>query len=410
MTAAEDFEERAKLLIGAFKKIGKPAEAVSKLKFFRAPGRTNIIGEHTDYNEGFVLPAAVDRDILMLAGPREDRKVILYSLNFPSRVVKFSLDGIRHKDRGEGGWGNYAKGVAFFIRKVLPEGKKLKGFTGVLHGNVPVGGGLSSSAALEVLIACAFNSFSDAGLGPVDMIKLSQKAENEFVGVSCGIMDQFVSMLGRQGHALFLDCRTLEYQHVPIPEDCELVVCNTGVKRKLWSTAYNERRAECARGVRLLKRFLPEIKALRDVSPDDFERYGSMLPNVIKKRCRHVISENERVLQAKKAFLDKNAQGAGRLMDESHESLRADYEVSCAELDAMAAIARKIKGVTGARMTGAGFGGCTVNLVEKKAVARLVAAVKREYPKRTGLKPEVYVCEAAEGAGELKLHGEKVQA
>jgi len=272
----------------------------------------------------------------------------------------------------------------------------------VLEGDIPIGVGLSSSAAIEIATAVSLQIINGFTISPLEMVKLCQKAENEFVGVNCGIMDQFISLLGEKDKALFLDCRSLEHEQIPLMENLRIVICNTRVNRKLaGSKYYNERRRECAEGVSLLREFLPEIDALRDVTIDSFEKYKHHLPENIKKRCGHVIRENERVIQAVAALKEDNLGKFGNLMNESHQSLRDDYEVSSVELDLMVEIAREIDGVLGARMTGAGFGGCTVNLVEKKSINQFHKIIMEKYKKKTGIQPEIYICQAENGAGEI---------
>jgi len=368
----------------------------SKVFLVRAPGRVNLIGEHTDYNEGFVLPIAINQEIIAAFLPRQDRLISLCSSNFSS-FCQFSLDEITYNEKEH--WANYVKGV---IRVLQEEGVRLSGISMVLEGDIPIGVGLSSSAAIEIATAVSLQIINGFTISPLEMVKLCQKAENEFVGVNCGIMDQFISLLGEKDKALFLDCRSLEHEQIPLMENLRIVICNTRVNRKLaGSKYYNERRRECAEGVSLLREFLPEIDALRDVTIDSFEKYKHHLPENIKKRCGHVIRENERVIQAVAALKEDNLGKFGNLMNESHQSLRDDYEVSSVELDLMVEIAREIDGVLGARMTGAGFGGCTVNLVEKKSINQFHKIIMEKYKKKTGIQPEIYICQAENGAGEI---------
>ena len=266
---------------------------------------------------------------------------------------------------------------------------------------MPIGSGLSSSAAIEVATCYALLNNSALHVEPVEIAKLCQRAENEFVGMRCGIMDQFVSCCGQVGKALMLDCRSLEYKLVPLPQDARLVICNTMVKHALAAGEYNTRRAECEAGVRHFAQSLPNVRALRDVTEADLKRYGNDLSEVIHRRCRHVITENARVLEAAKALNRGDLDAFGRLMNESHRSLRDDYEVSCKELDAMVDLAQKVPGVYGARMTGGGFGGCTVNLVNVEKVEEFKQTVAHGYSEATGLATEIYVCSAAEGAEEV---------
>jgi len=364
-------------------------------RLFQAPGRVNLIGEHTDYNEGFVLPAAIDRSILALARPRKDKQVRIYSLDFKN-LFEFSLDKIKPvKDS----WGNYPMGVAEVLQQ---EKLKLKGFEAVFESNVPVGAGLSSSAAIELVNAFIFDAFSELKLDRVKMALLCQKAENEFVGVKCGIMDQFVIALGEKGRALFLDCRDLSYRLVPVPsEKVKLVITNTKVKRSLAGSEYNQRREECGEGVKLLKQKLPKIKSLRDVTPEELAEHQELLPETVRKRCTHVVRENDRVTRAEAALKSNNLREFGRLMVESHNSLRDLYQVSCPELDLLVKNALSLKGVLGSRMTGAGFGGCTVSLVEEKSVDEFRIKSGRSYQKETGKVPEFYVCQISDGVKEI---------
>lgn len=365
----------------------KPAEHV-----VRAPGRVNLIGEHTDYNDGFVLPVAIERDMMVALAARPDREVTLYSQDF-GEAATFSLDDI-HKDQVHT-WSNYARGVA---RELQSAGIALRGLDAVTQGNIPIGAGLSSSAAFEVAMALAFITVAEAPLDRVQVALIAQRAENRFVGMQCGIMDQFVSALGQAGHALFIDTRDLSHRAVPLPRAVHVVICDTMTRRGLVSSAYNERRQQCEEAVRLLRGPLPGIRALRDVTPDDLARHGHLLPPIVLKRARHVVTENARVLEAVRALEAGQPEEFGRLMDASHASLRDDFEVSSRELNLMVEIARQAPGCLGARMTGAGFGGATVNLVREAEVAAFVEAVAARYHERTGLKPEITVTKAAAGA------------
>ena len=385
-------DERIEMLTASFREhFGSEPEIM-----MRAPGRVNLIGEHTDYNDGFVFPIAIDRDIMVFSRPRDDNLVRIYSLD-PPEMSEFSLDDIQHDD--EVTWSNYPRGVAHFLQEA---GYSLRGLEATLLGNIPQAAGLSSSAAMEVSCAMTFEKISGLEIDPVEMALLCQKAENEFVGVNCGIMDQFISRMGRKDHALLLDCRSLEFELVSLNLDgVKIVVCNTGVKRGLVDSEYNERRSECERGVKLLDELLPGIKALRDVDIEDFNRYKSYLPEITEKRCGYVIKEDDRVLESVKSLEEGDLIRFGFLMNESHIGLRDEYEVSCPELDAMVEIAWSMDSVIGSRMTGAGFGGCTVTLVLEGAVEGLIEKVNKEYPERTGLQPEIYVCTAEDGAGEV---------
>ncbi|REJ32039.1 MAG: galactokinase [Bacillota bacterium] len=372
----------------------------------RSPGRVNLIGEHTDYNDGFVLPLAIDREILLTGRRRTDGRVRVYSLNF-GQEASFHLNDLRGLRPGgdaapagrDAPWSDYVRGVVWAL---LDAGFEPGGFDMALAGNIPVGAGLSSSAALEVGTAVLLRELYRLELDSVQMAKLCQRAENDFVGVQCGIMDQFTVALGRQGHGLLLDTRTLEYRYVPIPtQNVRLVVADTGVGRQLASSAYNQRRAECETAVELLRRRLPDIRALRDVPPHRFEQHRHELADVIARRAAHVIYENARVQATADALANDNFTACGRLMHASHVSLRDNFEVSSPELDEMVAIAEGVPGVYGARMTGAGFGGCTVSLVRADAVPDLVKAIADQYPRRTGKTPAVYVVTPSDGAARL---------
>jgi galactokinase len=358
----------------------------------RSPGRVNLIGEHTDYNDGFVLPIAIDRAIYILAQPRSDKKVILYSMNY-NESVEFALDAISRSSPQS--WANYPKGV---LSLLLARGLVKQGFNAVIYGDIPVGAGLSSSAAFELATAYTAQQLFRFELDALAMIKLCQQAENEFVGVQCGIMDQFIIRLGKENSAVFINCRTLNYDYVPLPNtQISIVICNSGVKRGLVDSEYNTRRTQCNEGVALFKKYLPNITALRDVSLSEFNKHQDNLPEAIAKRCRHVISENQRVLDAVKLLKENNIAEFGQLMNESHNSLRDDFEVSCRELDILVELAQNYNGCLGSRMTGAGFGGSTVSLVEPEKIDRFCSHIKTEYYKKTGIKPDIYITQAKDG-------------
>jgi len=368
---------------------------------YRAPGRVNLIGEHTDYNDGFVLPAAIEFYCWVAAAARKDGKVAIYSENF-NETVEASLDSLT--PLGKKHWSNYPLGVAWVLRQA---GKPLTGANLYIAGEVPLGAGLSSSAAIEVAVGLALVSVSGLAVDRAELAQLCQKAENEFVGARVGIMDQFVSCHGRASHALMLDCRSLEYELVKLPANVQLVMCNTMVKHELASGEYNARRAECEEGVRNLRTAFPEVRALRDVTLTQLEAHRQKLTPKVFARCRHVITENERVKSAVKTLHRGDSKALGALLQDSHRSLRDDYEVSCKELDLMVEIAMAQPGLIGARMTGGGFGGCTVNLVESAAVSNFKRDVAEEYSSKTGLTPEIYVSPASEGAQQLALEENK---
>ena len=365
-------------------------------RVFRAPGRVNLIGEHTDYNDGFVMPAAIDRSVWAAVSPRSDKHLVVRSTNFTDSV---EIDLDKEDSRAARHWSDYVHGVAVMLRQA---GHCLRGANLLIRGDVPIGAGLSSSAAVEVATALALMGNSGVSVDRVELAKLCRRAENEFVGARVGIMDQFISCMAQAGHALCLDCRSLQHRALPVPRDVSLVICNTMVTHELAGNEYNTRRAECEEGVRLLSRSLPGIRALRDVTPEQLQRHASELPTTILKRCRHVVLENARVCDAAAALDRGDLAAFGRLMRESHQSLRADYEVSCAELDLMVALTEKQEGVYGARMTGGGFGGCTVSLVRSDATAEFQRAVSAAYSAKTGLEPQIWVSSAAAGAGEVE--------
>lgn len=366
---------------------GAPPEVV-----VRAPGRVNLIGEHTDYNDGFVLPAAIDRAISYAGRRRADRRVCVYSNDFKASV-EFDLDDIQKAS--EHTWSNFLRGVSKFLEA---DGHRLTGADIAFGGDVPREAGLSSSAAVEVGAAAFWNKMLGLKLDPVYVVKLSRRTENEFVGVPCGIMDQFISALGRRDHALFLDCRDLTYRHVPLRADVKIVVCNSGVKRALAQSEYEVRLKQCREAVKRIAARGRAVKSLRDVQPSDIEAARGWLDNVLWRRAHHVVSENERTLEAVTVLQAGNLERFGELMNQSHESLREDYEVSSKELDVLVGLARQQSGVLGARMTGAGFGGCTVNLVRAEAAGNFAQAVAEGYKKVLGLKAEIYVCQASDGA------------
>jgi galactokinase len=361
-------------------------------RIFCAPGRVNLIGEHTDYNEGFVMPAAIDFSTCVAIAARDDRSIVIRSENF-SGQTELDLDSLPTRRRRH--WSDYPFGVAI---KLEEAGHRLKGANLLVQGNVPVGSGLSSSAAIEVATGLALLDNSGVSIEGLELARICQKAENEFVGIRSGLMDQFIACFGRADHAVMLDCQSLESTPLPLPKSVKLVVCNTMVKHELASSEYNARREECEEGVRILAKNLPGVGSLRDVNADGLERFRSQMSEVIYRRCRHVVTENERVLQAAEALRSSNLQTFGKLMGESHQSLRDDYEVSCKELDLMVHFANEADGVFGARMTGGGFGGCTINLVESAQVDEFKRKVGSSYAQATDHEPEIYVCSAARGA------------
>lgn len=363
---------------------------------YAAPGRVNLIGEHTDYNDGFVMPMAIEKEVTMLAQLRPDKKVKAYSLDY-DQIVEFDLDNLKYDE--EHIWANYIMGVIDEIQKL---GEKLQGFNLMFTGNVPQGSGLSSSAALEVVTAMTICDLHKIKIDGVEMALLAQRAENNFVGVQCGIMDQYISRLGKKDHALLIDCRTNDYELVPFEnDDYQIVICNSKVERGLVDSEYNQRRRECNQAVEFFaEKESAEITALRDVDLKTVEKYKDQLAENVYKRAHHVVSENARVLESQKALEADEMKKFGDLMYASHKSLSEDYEVSCKELDILVNLAAE-EGVEGARMTGAGFGGCTVNLVKKDKVDQFVENIKEKYKDETGIDAEVYVSNPGDGARKL---------
>lgn len=366
-------------------------------RVFRAPGRVNLIGEHTDYNDGFVMPSAIDFYIWVAISPREDRKLMLHSENFTD-TVEIDLD--QPNPRAKGQWSDYMQGVAVTLEQA---GHRLRGANLLVRGEVPIGSGLSSSAAIEVATGTALLNTAGVMVPGTELAQLCRQAENNFVGARVGIMDPFVSCCGHAGKALMLDCRSLNYHLLPIPDGVSLVICNTMVKHTLASGEYNTRRQECEEGVRLLRGPLPHVRTLRDVGLDELESHRFILPPLIYRRCRHVISENARVLAAANALGAGDLPSFGKYMAESHASLRDDYQVSCPELDLMVKLAGEVRGVYGARMTGGGFGGCTINLVKNADVTEFQELLANSYQNSTGLTPQIFVSAAAEGASEVGI-------
>ena len=366
-------------------KFGRPATWIA-----RAPGRVNLIGEHTDYNDGFVLPAAIERETRIAVAPRSDGMVRLAAFDL-GRETAFPLnDNQRSLDES---WSNYVRGVAAGL---LAAGYPVVGFDGLIQGDVPIGAGLSSSAAVELAAVQAFSAAGGFTVPADRAARIGQKAEHIFVGTNCGLMDQLASALGQPDHVLLIDCRDLSFQPVPAPAGAAILIADTAVRRQLAASAYNERRAQCEAAAHALG-----VPALRDASLAQLEAVA--LPDVVARRARHVITENDRVLETVAALRDGDLHKVGKLMDASHASLRDLYEVSSAELDAMVELLRAQPGCYGARLTGAGFGGCAVALMERGAVAAAIPAVTHAYRARTGLAPALYVTQAAAGANVTRL-------
>jgi len=361
-------------------RFGRHPELISQ-----APGRVNMIGEHTDYNDGLVLPLAIDRSVAVAAAGGGDM-VQAYSADFEARD-EWRIDAPRRTGRAE--WRDYVRSVAWAL---LDAGHRLCGGDFVIAGDVPQGAGLSSSAALEVAVAGALLALSGIQIEPRALALLCQKAENQFVGVQCGIMDQLAAACCREGHALLIDCRSLEVEHVPLPPGVVIIVVNSGVTRRLEETAYNRRRGECAEAARMLG-----VASLREAGEATLEASRDRLPETLFRRARHVAAENARVVAAAESLRASNIEAIGHLMFESHASLRDDFEVSTAGLDLLVDLATRTEGVLGARLTGAGFGGCTVNLVTKGAEERFRAEVAEGYRRETGLAAGMHVCHAVRG-------------
>lgn len=363
---------------------------------FRAPGRVNLIGEHTDYNEGFVLPAALDLATYVAIAPRRDRVIRVHSVNLNADFT-FDLD---EGQRPAADWSDYIRGVALELER---SGHRLNGADIAILSTLPMGAGLSASAALEVSFGYAMQSVAGERIDLLNLTRICQRAENDFVGMRCGVMDQFISCHGVEGCALLLDCRSLEARAVRIDPFVRIVVCNTMVHHRLASSEFNIRRSDCEVAASLLSTALKRVTSLRDVSLVELESYTSLLPELIFRRARHVINENARVLDTVAALEASDFIEAGRLMNASHVSLRDDYNVSCPELDLMVELARGVPGVYGARMTGGGFGGCTVNLVEATAIEPFAEFVGPAYEKATGLAPMIFSCIPGAGAGPALL-------
>jgi galactokinase len=368
----------------------------------RAPGRVNLIGEHTDYNDGFVLPVAIDRYVYLAASKCVSHLTTIRSIDFDQSAT-FRITELEPKsDRGwitdRTLWANYPAGVAWALRE---SGSIFTGFDAAFTSSVPIGAGLSSSAAVDVAFATAWKKLYGLEIEDAALAKLCQRADNDFVGIACGIMDQLISVLGSKDDALFIDCRSLKTENVPLPKNVAIVVADTKVKRSLASSAYNERRSQCEEAASILRRTDDSILALRDVPPALLLAHRTELAPIIFKRARHVVAENDRVRATVGALKRGDLITVGQLMKESHISLRDDYEVSCRELDTMVECAWSIEGVIGSRMTGAGFGGCTVSLVKIDQADRFVEQLQYAYKKKTGIEPAIYMCHASDGATEL---------
>jgi len=358
----------------------------------RAPGRVNLIGEHTDYNDGFVMPAALEFATLTAASQRSDRRLQVYSM-IMDETREFDLDSPPPGPTGD--WSDYILGVALMLES---SGRNLSGADLIIWSDVPIGAGLSSSAALEVSCAHALLTESGFPFDPIEIAQLCQRAENDFVGMRCGVMDQYISCCGVAGHALLIDCRSLESRHVAIAPNLRLLIANSRVRHQHAGGEYNLRREACEEGVRLLSRYLGPIQALRDVTPQQLESKRRKLPDLIYRRCRHIVTENARVLEAERALEAGDLVACGRAMNASHISMRDDFEITCPEVDMLAGLAQTVKGVYGSRMTGGGFGGCTISLIEASAVDKASQILIDGYRIGMGRDVDIYVCAPSDGA------------
>ena len=367
-------------------------------KFF-SPGRVNLIGEHTDYNGGHVFPCAIHKGTYALVKKRDDKKFRMYSENFENLgIIEFLLDNLVNEKKHK--WVNYPKGV---VKMFIEAGYKIdSGFDVLFYGNIPNGSGLSSSASIEIVTSIILKDLYNLDIDMVEMVKLSQKAENQFIGVNSGIMDQFAVGMGKKDNAILLDCNTLKYSYAPvILKDEVLVIGNTNKKRGLADSKYNERRAECEEALKDLQKEL-DIQSLGELSVEEFNKSKKLIKNEInRKRAKHAVYENQRPIKAQKELMEENLEEFGRLMNESHVSLRDDYEVTGIELDTMVEIAWNQEGVIGSRMTGAGFGGCTISIVKKDAVDKFIENVGKEYKEKVGLDADFYVVNISDGAKKL---------
>jgi galactokinase len=361
----------------------------------RAPGRVNLIGEHTDYNDGFVLPVAVDRAAWLAVSPRDDDWATVRAIDMKNDEQSFPVDRVPSSD---GGWADYPKGVVWAF---LERGLKPVGINAALTSNVPVGAGMSSSAALEVAFAFAWDKLSGFGMDLPDLALLCQRAENQYVGVNCGIMDQMISACGKAGHAMMLDTRTMQRAYFSMPEGIAIVVADSMVRRALTGSEYNTRRAQCEQAVALLQPHISGVTALRDVTVDQLLKFRDLLPDVVYRRARHVVTENARVLEVSRDLYEGRIAHVGELLIEGHRSLRDDYEVSIPELDTLVDAAVEVDGCYGARLTGAGFGGCIIALADEDAVTDVEAHLNKVYEAKHGNRPTVYVTRPDNGVAEI---------
>jgi galactokinase len=357
----------------------------------RSPGRVNLIGEHTDYNNGFVLPAAIDKAIYFAISPRKDDLCKIHALDM-NDDFEFRISNLEFSPKS---WPNYLMGV---VDQLVKAGNKFNGFNCVFGGDIPIGAGLSSSAALEAGLAFSINHIYKLGIDKIDLVKLSQKAENEFVGVKCGIMDQYINIFGKSGNVLQIDCQSLNYKYFPFEfENISVVLFDTRVTHSLASSEYNKRRAECSTGVETIKKDHSQVNSLRDVSVQMLNEYKSKLDTVVFKRCKYAVEESERLLNACDSLTKGDLKTFGKLMYETHEGLSKDYEVSCTELDYLVELTKDNQKVYGSRMMGGGFGGCTINLIENDAVDSVVKSVSESYQNKFGKEPKIYITKISNG-------------
>lgn len=369
----------------------------------RGPGRVNLLGEHVDYNGGPVLPVAIDQAVWIAAGVSSSELITLHALDLQERV-SFRVKNLEEKKDIDGkplpAWAYYPAGVAWILDQ---NGFKIEGINAAYSSNIPMGSGLSSSAAIEVAFAVLWQTISGWQSDRLNLALLCQKAENEYVGVACGIMDQFATACGVKDHALYFDTRSLEWYPLPLPKDTVIIIADSGIRRSLTTSAYNERRAACEEAVAMLRRYKPDMTCLRDILPTEFAAYGEFLPALIKKRAEHVVKEIARVESAVNALRREDTRAFGALMFAGHESLRDYYEVSIPEIDILVSLARKLPGCIGARMTGGGFGGCTVNLIWAAQMNEFIKGLETGYREKTGKQAKVYVCRASEGTTISKI-------
>lgn len=371
----------------------------SKPLVVRSPGRVNIIGEHTDYNEGFVLPAAIDKAIYVAIGKRDDNNIHLYSKEF-NEVHEVKIPELKKSEKQ---WANYILGVT---DQILKRGIAIPGFNIVLDGDVPVGAGLSSSAAIECATGFALNELFQLQISKEDIVKMAQKAEHEYAGVMVGIMDMFASVFGKKDHVLKLDCRSLQHEYVPLKlEGIKIVLLNTNVKHSLASSEYNTRRKQCEEGVELIKKHHPEVNSLRDVTMQMLHQYVAPKDEIIFKRCKYVVEENIRLLSGCEDLRNGDIKSLGKKMFQTHDGLSKEYEVSCKELDFLVDYVRDFPAVLGSRMMGGGFGGCTINLVKEEAIEDLITEITIAYKQKMNLDLTAYVAKTEDGTSVVSLAG-----